>query len=102
MSYTSLIGYDALGRPTKVQEPPVNVERGGTAAVIERPRVAYWVQHRRRGTHQIGPENRTTSVSYDKAGRVISVTGAPYTPPGGTTVTPRTSWAMTPPAVSPR
>ncbi|GII85544.1 hypothetical protein Ssi03_35340 [Sphaerisporangium siamense] len=92
MDHTTLIGYDLLGRPDKVEAPAVGVERGGAAAVTERPvsRIGYNVAGER--THQTRPESRVTLTAYDRAGRITSVTGTPYTPPGGTPVTPQTTY----------
>ncbi|MEV7968783.1 LamG-like jellyroll fold domain-containing protein [Sphaerisporangium sp. NPDC088356] len=92
MDYTSLISYDALGRPIKTQGPPVKIELGGAAAVNERPTVQMGYNTAGQETHKTAPDNRTTLTTYDKAGRVTSVTGTPYTPPGGTSVTPLTSF----------
>ncbi|WP_203983111.1 LamG-like jellyroll fold domain-containing protein [Sphaerisporangium rufum] len=90
--YTTSVDYDALGRPVQVQGPPVKVERGGAAATTERPTARMGYNTAGEETHKTGPENRATVTAYDKAGRVASVTGSPYTPPGGTQVTPRTSF----------
>ncbi|MEV6982580.1 LamG-like jellyroll fold domain-containing protein, partial [Sphaerisporangium sp. NPDC051017] len=90
MDYTSLIDYDAFGRVVKVQEPPVAVERGGSAPVTERPTSKVGYNTAGEQTHETGPEGRAGVMVHDKAGRITSITGTPYTPPGGTAVTPRT------------
>ncbi|WP_181871399.1 LamG-like jellyroll fold domain-containing protein [Sphaerisporangium album] len=92
MDYTSLIDYDAFGRVVKVQEPPVAVERGGAAPVTERPTSKAGYNTAGEQTHETGPEGRAGVMVHDKAGRITSITGTPYTPPGGTAVTPRTSY----------
>ncbi|GII62115.1 hypothetical protein Skr01_22000 [Sphaerisporangium krabiense] len=89
MDYTTLITYDVLGRTTTVQEPPVKVERNGAAAVTQRPTSRIGYNAAGEETHQTDPENRSLVTAYDKAGRIRSVTGSPYTPPGGTAVTPQ-------------
>ncbi|MEU8266856.1 LamG-like jellyroll fold domain-containing protein [Sphaerisporangium sp. NPDC049002] len=90
--YTSLIGYDALGRTIKVEGAPVKVERNGAAATTERPTSLLGYNTAGEQTHETAPEGRTSLTAYDKAGRVTSVTGTAYTPPGGTALTPRTSY----------
>ncbi len=92
LDFTTLVTYDALGRSIKVQGPPVKMERNGSAAVTERPTVQSGYNTAGEQTHQTAPEGRTSVVSYDKAGQVTAVTGAPYTPPGGTALTPGTSY----------
>ncbi|MEO3810204.1 LamG-like jellyroll fold domain-containing protein [Sphaerisporangium sp. B11E5] len=96
MDHTTLISYDALGRPTELKAPPVPVERNGTPVVTERPTSRIGYDNAGDRTHATGPEGRSSVVTYDKAGRVTSVTGTPYTPPGGTALTPQTSYTYDP------
>ncbi|MEU7004895.1 RHS repeat-associated core domain-containing protein [Nonomuraea sp. NPDC046570] len=88
--FTTSVSYNALGLPVLLQMPAVQVERHGGAPVSERPasKVGYSTFGER--THQVDPEGRTTSVAYDRAGRMVTQTAPTYTPPGGQPITPAT------------
>lgn len=89
--FTTNMRYDAAGQLVEVTQPPVQVERGGGAPATTRPATRYGYNAAGQQTHIIDPENRTTTIGYDKAGRTTSTTSPPYTPPGGTAITPTAS-----------
>ncbi|RVX44434.1 RHS repeat-associated protein [Nonomuraea polychroma] len=86
--FTTHVSYNALGLPVRMQLPAVQVERNGGAPASERPtsKIGYNTFGER--THQIDPEGRTTTATYDRAGRVTAQTLPSYTPPGGQLITP--------------
>ncbi|MEV6983251.1 LamG-like jellyroll fold domain-containing protein [Sphaerisporangium sp. NPDC051017] len=96
MDYTTLIGYDALGRSVQVQGPPGKVEHGGSPAVTQRPTSQMGYDAAGELTHQVSPENHTSVAAFDKAGRMTSITGASYTAPGGAAITPKVVFGYDP------
>ncbi|WP_285778453.1 polymorphic toxin-type HINT domain-containing protein [Microtetraspora sp. NBRC 13810] len=90
--FTTTSRYDVFGRLVEVKEPQVTVEKAGTASTT-RPTTRYGYDSFGLRTHVVDPEGRATTSLYDKAGRPLSDTGTPYTPPGGTAVTPKISYA---------
>ncbi|WP_149256751.1 DNA/RNA non-specific endonuclease [Actinomadura sp. K4S16] len=89
--YTTTLGYDAGGRLTQMQQPPVQVEQNGQTATTARPAVHYGYNNAGEQTQVTDPLGRTTTTAYDKAGRPTSITSPAYTPPTGTQVTPATT-----------
>ncbi|WP_171074398.1 LamG-like jellyroll fold domain-containing protein [Nonomuraea basaltis] len=90
--FTTSHRYDAHGRLVEVQLPTVTVERGGTTTQA-RPTTRYGYDSAARQTHVIDAEGRQSTTAYDRLGRVTSVAGTAYTPPGGTQLVPQQSYA---------
>ncbi|WP_433362735.1 RHS repeat-associated core domain-containing protein [Streptosporangium sp. CA-115845] len=90
-AFTTNITYNALRLPTQVQSPPVAVEHAGVAPVTQRPvtRTAYNTYGE--PTHRADAEGRVVTSLMDRAGRVVEQTMPAYTPPGGQSITPKTT-----------
>lgn len=85
--YTTTLRYDVLGRLIERIEPPVRVDKAGTATTAQ-PVTRYGYNAVGEQTHVTDPEGRTTTIEFDKAGRPVKVTAPSYTPPGGSAITP--------------
>ncbi|MEV4081146.1 deaminase domain-containing protein [Nonomuraea fuscirosea] len=92
VDYTTTNSYDALGRLIEVKAPTVKVEKNGTAEQ-SRPTTRFGYNSAGWQTHVVNPEGRLSTSGFDRMGRRTSVTGMPYTPPGGTAITPNTGYA---------
>ncbi|MFB9469612.1 polymorphic toxin-type HINT domain-containing protein [Nonomuraea salmonea] len=90
--YTTTTGYDPLGRAVEVKAPSVTIEKAGTAEQ-SRPTIRIGYNAAGERTHVIDAEGRLSTSGFDRMGRLTSVTGMPYTPPGGTQLVPKTSYA---------
>ncbi|MEV4356590.1 LamG-like jellyroll fold domain-containing protein [Nonomuraea sp. NPDC049625] len=90
--FTTEMRYDALGRLIEATGPQVKVDKAGTAADAH-PTVHFGYDTLGAKTHETDAEGRTVTSAFDKAGRLISRRAPGYTPPGGTAVTPTTSYA---------
>ncbi|MFB9680164.1 RHS repeat-associated core domain-containing protein [Streptosporangium vulgare] len=86
--FTTNVTYNAAGLPVLLQLPAVQVERNGGAAVSDRPTSKLGYNTFGERTHQVDPEGRNTTVTYDRAGRATAQTLPVYTPPGGQPITP--------------
>ncbi|NUW41368.1 LamG-like jellyroll fold domain-containing protein [Nonomuraea rhodomycinica] len=87
-AFTTTLRYDLNNQLIEVKSPPVKVEKAG-AARDDRVTTKFGYDAVGRQTHAVDPEGRITTSGYDRAGQLTSVTGMPYTPPGGTAVTPK-------------
>jgi len=85
--YTTTLHYDVLGRLAEKIEPPVQVDKAGNSATAQ-PVTRYGYNTVGEQTHVTDPEGRTTTTTFDKAGRPVTVTAPSYTPPGGSPITP--------------
>ncbi|MFF4990180.1 polymorphic toxin-type HINT domain-containing protein [Streptosporangium saharense] len=91
--FTTSYRYDAADQLVEIKEPEVKVEKVGSVSNA-RPVTKYGYDSAGRRTHVMDAEGRTTTTAFDRLGRTTSVTGAPYTPPGGGgALTPATSYA---------
>ncbi|MFF5110016.1 polymorphic toxin-type HINT domain-containing protein [Streptosporangium sp. NPDC000509] len=86
--FTATMRYDLAGRLVEATSPQVTVEKNGTAATTGRSTVKYGYNSAGEQTHIVDAEGRTTTLVFDKAGRLTSTIGASYTPPGGSAITP--------------
>ncbi|MFI7154751.1 RHS repeat-associated core domain-containing protein [Nonomuraea sp. NPDC050022] len=86
--FTTSVTYNAARLPVRLQLPAVQVERNGGAAVTERPTSKLGYDSFGERTHQVDPAGRTSTVSYDRAGRVTMQALPAYTPSGGQPITP--------------
>ncbi|NUW30914.1 hypothetical protein HTZ77_05710 [Nonomuraea sp. SMC257] len=89
-AFTSTLRYDALGRLVEATGPQVKVDKAGSSSDA-RPSARYGYDTFGATTHERDAEGRTVTSVFDKAGRLASKSAPPYTPPGGTAVTPTTS-----------
>lgn len=85
--YTTTNSFDALGRLIETKAPSVQIDKNG-ATQQGRPTSRIGYNSAGWQTHIIDQEGRLSTVGFDRMGRQISLSGMPYTPPGGTTVTP--------------
>ncbi|MGW2151223.1 polymorphic toxin-type HINT domain-containing protein [Nonomuraea bangladeshensis] len=90
--YTTNHRYDALGRLVEIKAPSVQIEKSGTAQP-GRPTTRIGYNSAGWQTHVVDPEGRLATSGFDRMGRLTSLTAMPYTPPGGTTVTPKMGYA---------
>ncbi|MGW4960625.1 RHS repeat-associated core domain-containing protein [Nonomuraea sp. NPDC004186] len=90
--FTTEMRYDALGRMIEATGPQVKVDRAGTAADAH-PTAHFGYDTLGAKTHETDAEGRTVTSAFDKVGRLTSRRAPNYTPPGGTALTPATSYA---------
>ncbi|MFF3441293.1 RHS repeat-associated core domain-containing protein [Streptosporangium sp. NPDC002721] len=90
-AFTTSVTYDAAGLPTRIQLPPVTVERAGAAAATLRPTTRLGYNTFGDRTRQVDAEGRTTTSTLDRAGRIVEQIFPAYTPPGGQPITPKAS-----------
>ncbi|MFI7643439.1 polymorphic toxin-type HINT domain-containing protein [Nonomuraea sp. NPDC049400] len=95
VDYTTTNRYDARGRLTEIKTPSVQIDKAGTA---EEGRPTSRIGYNTAGwqTHVIDPEGRLATSGFDKVGRRTSLTAMPYTPPGGSAVTPKMGYDYDP------
>ncbi|WP_231647484.1 LamG-like jellyroll fold domain-containing protein, partial [Planomonospora sphaerica] len=93
--FTTTMRYDALGRLVEQTAPQVKIDKNGSSAE-GRPTTAYGYDSAGRATQVIDAEGQQSTSAFDKAGRLVSVTGAPYTAPdldfGTASVSGETGW----------
>ncbi len=89
--FTFDLRYDMLGQLIEARAPQVKVERNHSVADA-RPSVRFGYNLAGEQTHIVDGEGNTTTYSFDRAGRLSTVTAPTYTPPGGVALTPRTSY----------
>ncbi|MEU3170363.1 LamG-like jellyroll fold domain-containing protein [Streptosporangium sp. NPDC006930] len=90
--FTATMRYDLAGQLVEAKSPQVTIEKNGTTATTGRPTVRYGYNSAGLQSHIVDAEGRTTTSVFDKAGRLTSTIGAPYTPPGGSAITPEVSF----------
>ncbi|MEU5869739.1 RHS repeat-associated core domain-containing protein [Nonomuraea sp. NPDC047529] len=91
-AYTTTYRYDPSGRLVETKAPTVQVEKNG-AKQAARPTTRRGYDVVGNQTQVLDGEGRLTTSAFDRAGRLTSVTGAAYTPPGGTALTPKTAYS---------
>ncbi|MFD8530740.1 LamG-like jellyroll fold domain-containing protein [Streptosporangium canum] len=89
--FTTTMRYNAAGQLVETKAPQVKIDKNGSAA-DGRPTVKYGYDTAGLATHTVDAEGRTLTSVFDKAGRLTSATSAPYTPPGGSALTPKVSF----------
>ncbi|MEV0346075.1 LamG-like jellyroll fold domain-containing protein [Nonomuraea sp. NPDC050680] len=94
-AYTTTMRYDLAGQLVEATSPPVQIDKAGTAQQ-QRVTTRFGYDNAGRQTHGVDGEGRITTSGFDRAGRLTSVTGAPYTPPGGSALTPKTAYGYDP------
>ncbi|MFC4896236.1 RHS repeat-associated core domain-containing protein [Streptosporangium amethystogenes subsp. fukuiense] len=90
-AFTTSVTYDAAGLPTRIQLPPVTVERAGAPTSTLRPTTKLGYNTFGDRTRQVDAEGRTTTSTLDRAGRIVEQIFPAYTPPGGQPITPKAS-----------
>ncbi|GAA4206354.1 hypothetical protein GCM10022252_68350 [Streptosporangium oxazolinicum] len=90
--FTATMRYDLAGRLVEAKSPQVTIEKNGATAATGQPIVRYGYNSAGQQTHVVDAEGRTTTLAFDKAGRLASTIGASYTPPGGSAITPTVSF----------
>ncbi|WP_329087694.1 MULTISPECIES: RHS repeat-associated core domain-containing protein [unclassified Streptosporangium] len=89
--FTATLRYDLAGQLVETKAAQVTIEKNGTATTGH-PTLRYGYNSAGLQTQAVDAEGRTTTSVFDKAGRLTSMTGAPYTPPGGSAITPAVSF----------
>ncbi|NBE91858.1 MULTISPECIES: LamG-like jellyroll fold domain-containing protein [unclassified Nonomuraea] len=84
-AYTTSLRYDVLDRLVETKAPQVQVDKNGAAAPA-RPSTLAGYDAVGNTTHQRDPEGRAFVRTFDKAGRLTSVSAPAYTPPGGSAI----------------
>ncbi|WP_346114042.1 polymorphic toxin-type HINT domain-containing protein [Nonomuraea maheshkhaliensis] len=84
--YTTTMRYDILDRLVETKAPQVQVDKNG-AATAARPSAVVGYDTVGNQTHERDAEGRVLSSTFDKAGRLTSITAPAYTPPGGNAIT---------------
>ncbi|WP_301549369.1 DUF6531 domain-containing protein [Planomonospora parontospora] len=90
--FTTTMRYDLLGRLVETTAPQVRIEKNGSATE-SRPTARYGYDNIGRQTHTTDAEGRVSVSTFDKSGRLTSTVMPPYALPGGSTLTPKTSYA---------
>ncbi|MBG0831639.1 hypothetical protein HS041_28315 [Planomonospora sp. ID67723] len=78
--FTTTMRYDLVGRLVESTAPQVKIEKNGSATA-GRPTVRYGYNNIGLATHTVDAEGRLLTSTFDKAGRLTSTTGTPYTVP---------------------
>ncbi|MCA2220590.1 polymorphic toxin-type HINT domain-containing protein [Nonomuraea aurantiaca] len=94
-AYTASMRYDLAGQLVEATSPPVQIDKAGTTQQ-KRVTTRFGYDNAGRQTHGVDGEGRITTSGFDRVGRLTSVTGAPYTPPGGSTLVPKTTYGYDP------
>ncbi|MEU4192303.1 LamG-like jellyroll fold domain-containing protein [Kribbella sp. NPDC026611] len=90
--FTTTYTNDELGRAIKTIAPTVKAEHDGGAAADVQPTATVGYGAFGQATSSKDALGNVTKSTFDKVGRTVSVTGAPYTPPGGAVMTPQTTF----------
>ncbi|GGO74851.1 hypothetical protein GCM10012289_48500 [Nonomuraea cavernae] len=90
-AFTTTLRYDLANQLIETKSPPVQIDKAGAA---EQGRITsrFGYDTVGRQTHTVDPDGRITTAAFDRAGRLTSLTGMSYTPPGGSAVTPKTTY----------
>jgi RHS repeat-associated protein len=83
--------YDRMGRLVESKDPSVRVDKAGSSQQA-RPTMRIGYDNGGQQTHVVDPEGRLATSTFDRMGQRTSLTAMPYTPPGGTTVTPKMAY----------
>ncbi|WP_158578954.1 LamG-like jellyroll fold domain-containing protein [Spongiactinospora rosea] len=87
-AYTTTYRYDAAEHLVEVREPKVKIEKSGVPTNEAHPTQIFGYDSAGRRTHSKDAEGRVSAAAYDRLGRMTAVSEPPYTPPGGTSITP--------------
>ncbi|TCC36938.1 LamG-like jellyroll fold domain-containing protein [Kribbella sindirgiensis] len=91
--FTSTYVNDELGRLIKTVAPKVKAEQDGGAAADVQPTAMVGYSAFGQATSSKDALGNVVKSTFDKLGRTVEVTAPSYTPPGGTAVTPKTSFS---------
>lgn len=81
-AYRTTMDYDEAGQLIETTEPPVQVQRGENPSTTIRPTTRFGYNTAYEQTHVTDQEGRTTTTTYDLAGRPTTITRPSYDPPG--------------------
>ncbi|NUW43297.1 RHS repeat-associated core domain-containing protein [Nonomuraea rhodomycinica] len=90
-AYTTTIHYNAAGLATQIQLPAVTVEHAGAVPANQRPTTRLGYNTYGEQTHQVDAEGRTLTMVLDRIGRMVEQILPVYTPPGGQSITPKST-----------
>ncbi|WP_433497604.1 LamG-like jellyroll fold domain-containing protein [Sphaerimonospora sp. CA-214678] len=90
-AFTTTLSYDVANRLIEVTAPKVKVERNGSAQ-DGHPAVRFGYNTAGEQTDFVDGEGNKTTRLFDRAGRLLADQSPTYTPPGGTALTPRTTY----------
>ncbi|WP_163554069.1 hypothetical protein [Candidatus Frankia alpina] len=91
-AYTNTVTVNAAGLTAQVKSPPVAVEEWGNSPSDQQQTVDTGYNTFGEVTQDRDARGMVTTTVYDVRGRVTQRSGQPYTPPGGSALTPTESW----------
>ncbi|MER7249757.1 LamG-like jellyroll fold domain-containing protein [Kribbella sp. NPDC000426] len=91
--FTTTYVNDEIGRLIKTVAPTVKAEHDGGAAADVQPTAMVGYGAFGQATSSKDALGNVSKSAFDKLGRTVEVSGASYTPPGGSAVTPKTSFS---------
>ncbi|MFI6541560.1 LamG-like jellyroll fold domain-containing protein [Nonomuraea sp. NPDC050547] len=94
-AFTTSFRYDNVGQLIETKAPPTQIEKAGTST-LARATSRFGYNGAGNQTHVEDAEGRRIGAGYDRAGRRTSLTGAAYTPPGGSALTPTFGYSYDP------
>ncbi|MEU0482250.1 polymorphic toxin-type HINT domain-containing protein [Streptosporangium sp. NPDC006013] len=89
--FTTTMRYDLAGQLVEEKSPQVKIDKAGSAT-NERPTVRYGYDSAGLLTQNVDAEGRAVTSTFDRASRLTSTTLPSYTPPGGSSLTPKVSY----------
>ena len=95
-TYTTSYTSDPAGQLTTVTAPVVNAETSGGAPAAVHPISQYGYNTFGDKTSASDPDGNITSYTYNADSQLLGVSQPVYTPPGGTAITPLTTFTYTP------
>lgn len=87
--FTTVYGYDELGRQVKTVAPKVQAEQNGGSPADVQPTAFVGYGAFGLATSSKDALGNVVKSSFDKLGRTVEVSAPQYTPPGGQAVTPK-------------
>jgi RHS repeat-associated protein len=90
--FTTTYTYDELGRQVKTLAPKVKAEANGGAPADVQPTALVGYGAFGQATSSKDALGNVTKSVFDELGRTVEVSAPPYTPPGGTAITPKASF----------
>nr|WP_246486830.1 RHS repeat domain-containing protein [Kribbella qitaiheensis] len=90
--FTTTYGFDEIGRQIRTTSPMVAAEQNGSPATTVQPATVVGYGAFGLATSTKDPLGNITKTAYDKLGRPVELAGSPYTPPGGQTVNPKSTF----------
>ncbi|WP_018640715.1 DNRLRE domain-containing protein, partial [Parafrankia elaeagni] len=91
-AFTTTLKVDPAGQATQVKSPPVPVEEWGAGPTDQQHTADDGYNTFGEVTHSRDTRGNVTTTVYNVLGQASQVSGQPYTPPGGSAITPTESW----------